>query len=114
MGKKKKNQAVARMGVYSGGKAANTYRGPQFQEVRTVMTEPNACNDTKGSDLGITAATDSVNNRPTSSNGLVKGRVGGFRRLSKAEKQDKIKKGVCFRSDEKYNLDHVSKKSSIK
>ena len=54
---------------------------------------------------------DPINNKPM---GTTRSRVGRFKRLTKGELQEKIKKGLCFRCDEKFGPDHVCKNKQYK
>lgn len=85
------------MGASSGGRPIRTYNN-----TRTVTWEPG----NKSQSQAVSGAGSSVgevsHTKPVSS---FRGR--GFRRLTDAEMQERSKKGLCFRCDEKFSPGHV-------
>ncbi|KAJ1413258.1 Retrotransposon gag domain [Sesbania bispinosa] len=99
-----KNVAVGEYGRYGGGRTVGNYRS--FPSSRTVTVDTNPGSKTKGSDSSIRGNSSSRANNNT---GGFKGNTGGFKRLSNEEQQEKYKKGLCFRCDEKFGPEHVCK-----
>lgn len=105
-----KNQAVLKTGGSSGSKSYGAFRSPSF--TRTVTVDTGQRTTTKGNIA--TTSTVGSNSGSNTERSYNKGRSGGLKRLSETEMQEKIRKGECFKCDEKYGPNHVCKNKQFR
>lgn len=105
-----KNQAVLKTGGATWNKGGSTYKSPTY--TRTVSVDTGQKSGFKGPNSPSTSV--GSNNVVNSERSFNRGRTGGFKRLSEAEMQEKLRKGECFKCDEKFGPNHVCKNKQLR
>ncbi|RDY01360.1 hypothetical protein CR513_15325, partial [Mucuna pruriens] len=98
---------ATRMGLYSSVKYGNPYK--PYMNPRALVALSNIGSGSRGAKTVATALVVSSNNRNSSNNGGLRERKRDlrFKILFEVEMFLKIRKGECFRCEEKYGPDHI-------